>query len=177
MTDTDVNYARTHSAMDVAGHLLYLADNDTPSQQMIPMKLLKLVYIAHGWMLALHGRPLLWDHPEAWKYGPMIPALYESYARTFRGDPIIEIFRKSETLAVDEEAQSIVEQTWLRYGPQDPHTLSALCHQKGTPWADTWKDGEGAFEKIPNEEIKMYYGKLLRVGQKEQAEREQKKKC
>ena len=41
-----------------------------------PLQLAKLVYIAHGWWLAHSGQPLSPDEVQAWKYGPLIPALY-----------------------------------------------------------------------------------------------------
>ena len=39
------------------------------------MKLQKLVYIAHGWMLGLSGKPLVNQEPEAWERGPVFPQL------------------------------------------------------------------------------------------------------
>ena len=40
------------------------------------MTLLKFVYIAHGWTLALLDRPLITDLAEAWRYGPVVPSVY-----------------------------------------------------------------------------------------------------
>ena len=39
------------------------------------MKLQKLVYIAHGWTLALSAKPLVNQEPEAWDRGPVFPEL------------------------------------------------------------------------------------------------------
>ncbi len=36
------------------------------------LKLQKLVYMAHGWNLALLGKPLISENIEAWKWGPVI---------------------------------------------------------------------------------------------------------
>lgn len=42
------------------------------------LKLNTLVYLSHGWSLALNNRPLIDDVIEAWHLGPVIPTLYES---------------------------------------------------------------------------------------------------
>jgi uncharacterized phage-associated protein len=48
----------------VANEFLKLAEQD--GVKLSPMKLLKLVYFAHGWHLALKGEPLLNERVEAW---------------------------------------------------------------------------------------------------------------
>lgn len=41
-----------------------------------PLKLQKLVYIAHGWNLAVRNQPLVDNElPEAWEYGPVFASL------------------------------------------------------------------------------------------------------
>ena len=40
------------------------------------MKVLKLVYMAHGFNLAITDDPLINDRVEAWKFGPVIRPLY-----------------------------------------------------------------------------------------------------
>jgi len=55
----------------VADDILYLARQ--ANNPLTPMQVLKLAYIAHGWQLGLHGRPLINEPVEAWKYGPDLP--------------------------------------------------------------------------------------------------------
>ena len=57
------------SARAVANEFIRLAKADCKS--FTPSQLMKLAYIAHGWMLALYQRPLITDRIEAWKYGPV----------------------------------------------------------------------------------------------------------
>jgi uncharacterized phage-associated protein len=64
------------TAFTVADEILKIAKRK--GLHITPMQLLKLVYIAHGWSLAILGRDLFPDRIEAWKYGPVIPDLYRA---------------------------------------------------------------------------------------------------
>ena len=58
----------------IANEFLTLSFSD---QKLVsPMKLLKLVYLAHGWHLAIKGKPLIDEQIQAWDYGPVIQNLY-----------------------------------------------------------------------------------------------------
>ena len=61
-----------HSSIRIAVEFLELAKNQTHYKEITTMQLLKLVYIAHGWMLGLYDKPLISDEVEAWQYGPFI---------------------------------------------------------------------------------------------------------
>lgn len=77
-------------ALAVANYLLELAKEKGMKLQ--PLKLMKLVYIAHGYMLALCNRSALnprFDRVEAWKYGPVIPSVYHSF-KSYGHNPITE---------------------------------------------------------------------------------------
>ena len=68
--------AAMHDSNKIANEFLRLAKES--GQSLTPMQLLKLVFIAHGWMLGLYGEPLISDDVQAWKYGPVIPDLYQT---------------------------------------------------------------------------------------------------
>ena len=46
------------------------------SDEITQMQLHKLLYYAHGWYLAVVGKPLLNEMIGAWKHGPVVPSLY-----------------------------------------------------------------------------------------------------
>lgn len=124
-----------------------------------PMQLLKLVYIAHGWMLGLHGRPLIRDEVEAWQYGPVIPQLYNAIRR-FKSQPVEGPIRApSEQL--DNVENSIVEQVYNIYGRKSGPALSRLTHQKGSPWDAVYKHGQYG-TVIPNDLIEDHYAMLAK---------------
>ena len=76
------------SSKTVAHEFLRLARERSGSVK--PLQLMKLVYIAHGWILALYHRALVGDKIEAWTYGPVIPILYEEVRRC-RGRPVSRV--------------------------------------------------------------------------------------
>jgi uncharacterized phage-associated protein len=141
-----------HSSVNVAKQLLKLS-RDPVAADMTPMKLLKLVYIAHGWMLGLTGRALVSEDVEAWKYGPVIPELYREI-REFKKDPVTELPQASKNPNLDDLEKHIVRQVYDIYGDLDGLKLSTLTHSVGTPWHQIWK---GRREVIPNDLIASYY--------------------
>ena len=102
---------------------------------MSPMKLVKLVYMAHGWMLGIYGRPLIEDTVEAWQYGPVIPDLYEQVKR-FGEQPVIlrHLHQAEDPEDFDHTELSIMDQVHDIYGKYPAMTLSAMTHSRGTPW-------------------------------------------
>ena len=66
---------RTYDPIAVAN--FFIQKSIETGLEVTPMKLLKLVYIAHGWSLGLFGEPLIDEAVVAWTYGPVIPDLYK----------------------------------------------------------------------------------------------------
>ena len=77
-----------HSSIRIAVETLELAKNPH-YKEITTMQLLKLVYIAHGWMLGLYDLPLISDEV-AWLYGPVIPNLYKEI-KSYGGGPVESI--------------------------------------------------------------------------------------
>lgn len=144
------------SSVAVANRFIELAEaNGDP---LTPMQLLKLVYIAHGWMLGLTGRPLIRERVEAWQYGPVIPDLY-AHVRSYRGAPITSQIRTIFSDDLDNEEASIVEQVYKAYKRFTGMQLSRMTHAAGTPWALTYEPG--SFGKvIPVDLIEDHYRQL-----------------
>jgi uncharacterized phage-associated protein len=147
------------SARAVANEFIRLAKED--GRALTPLQLIKLVYIAHGWMLGLYQRPLIRNRIEAWQYGPVIPDLYhdlKKYGSDYVEEPLpILSYRTPQQL--DEEEADIIAQVYKIYGKKTGIQLSALTHQPGTPWDDTWTpDSRGA--SISNDLIAEHYRRL-----------------
>ena len=145
-----------HPSTQVANAFLDLAQEKNVS--LTPMQLIKLVYIAHGWMLALYDRPLISDEVQAWKFGPVIPELYRLVAR-FRADPVLGRLPEPEAPRFDEEESALIDDVFGKYGRRSGGVLSSLTHRPDTPWAQTWKPDSWA-APISNALIKEHHKDL-----------------
>ena len=148
----------SHSSLAVARYLL---DRGAEcGRQLTPMKIIKLVYMAHGWMLGLYGRPLISEDVEAWKYGPVIPALYREI-KSFRGNPVPpeQICPPEDETDFDELERSVMDQTMDVYGSHTAIRLSRMTHAPGTPWDTIYNEIRGELV-IPNDLIEEHYREL-----------------
>jgi uncharacterized phage-associated protein len=127
-----------------------------------PMKLIKLVYLAHGWNLGLSSKPLITDSVQAWKYGPVIRSLYREF-KEYGNSTITELATEDGNIPiVPENAPEILllNKIWESYSPLSATQLSSLTHEKDSPWYKTWHENDGKSELgaiIPNDLIGDYY--------------------
>ena len=156
-----------NSSVLVANRFLDLAKEKGGS--LTPMQLLKLVYIAHGWMLGLNGVPLIRDRVEAWQYGPVIPNLYQ-HIRKYKGEPVTKkinsLFEKGE---LDADEDDVISQVFDVYGEMPAMRLSRITHAKGTPWELTYEPGSFGIN-IPSDLIEDHYQKLAERSSERAAE-------
>lgn len=66
-----------YRAIDTAYYLLKVAGDK--QLEITNLKLQKLIYIANGYMLAIHDAPLINEAPQAWKYGPVIHSICQRH--------------------------------------------------------------------------------------------------
>lgn len=139
-------------------------------QDMTLMKLIKLVYIAHGWHLGIKGEPLLPEAVQAWQYGPVVPSIYQEFKR-YGSRKITQLELDLETFTYpcveDVELKKFLDKIWSVYGKMDALQLSALTHQPNTPWDNVWNKNQGKFIKsmpIPNDLIEQHYKQKANAG-------------
>ena len=142
-----------------------------------PMQIIKLAYIAHGWNLAVNDGPLFHDPVEAWRYGPVVPSLYQAFksygcepierpAYDERYEPLIRLkFMETRGLQpishpFNDAERDIMDVVLESYGHWNGPTLSALTHQAGTPWSETY-DAKCRNSLIDQTLIKKHFKALL----------------
>lgn len=160
------------NALSVANYFIELAQRD--GKEIRPLKLMKLVYIAYGYALALLGRSIInprFDKVEAWKFDPVIPSVYHSFKMYGNSDITQKtvMFRENvqgdivvETPELqDEEARVVCEIVWTKYGLKYTDSeLVTIMHGKGTPWGKVYE--EGMNNPIPELYTEAYYKELIR---------------
>ena len=147
-----------HPCTEVARNLLDRAEER--KMVLSPMKLIKLVYISHGWMLGLYGRPLIQENAEAWRYGPVIPELYFK-VKKFRSKPVRpdEVFDELKDETFDEYESSLMDEVLEIYGKRTAIQLSQLTHSPNSPWDLTY-NGDSRSLVISDQLIEDHYARL-----------------
>ena len=161
------------NALSMANYFIELAQKD--GHEIRPLRLMKLVYIAHGFMLAMLDRSVLnprFDRVEAWKYGPVIPSVYHSFkgygASPITGKTTVFIGEKTEGSRIvpkietpelsDPDARKVCEFVWRRYSRFNDVQLVNITHKDGTPWSLIYEEGKN--KEIPDLYTKVYFRKL-----------------
>ncbi len=121
------------------------------------MHLIKLVYLCHGWLLALDDRPLIFEQVEAWRYGPVVPSIYHAY-KFFGGSPI-DVDTSDRTGDFDDGQQQAIQFVDGTYGHLSAIQLSALTHRPGTPW-DVTRRLYGIGYPIENSLIRNHFKEI-----------------
>lgn len=146
-----------YDVLSVADALLRIAKKK--GQALTPMQLVKLTYIAHGWSLAIRNKDLFRNRIEAWKYGPVIPDLYQVTKHHGRNPMPLDLIGGDEDFPVQEDDKKFLEEIFDAYGHLDGIRLSYLTHQAGTPWTDAYVPGVNA--EITDANICEHYRALL----------------
>jgi len=140
----------------IANELLRLVGEQ--DKQLTNMQLQKLVFLAHGYCLAVLGRPLHFHNTHAWQWGPVIPKLYKALQR-YGSDFVTEPLQTNDAVNPDSEEAEIIQAVLDQYGHYTGGQLSALTHRPNTPWSQTW--AREKFAVIDNELIRRYYRRLI----------------
>lgn len=146
----------TVSAEAVANLFLLCAKQD--GQRLTNMQVQKLVYIAHGYSLALLEAPLIYNDVKAWQYGPVYPKLYKKLRKYGAGE-VSEPIPAADSIPIGSREAALVQEVWRGYRGKGGSVLSAMTHREGTPWSQIWKQTPHA--DIPDELIKAHYKSLI----------------
>ncbi len=158
-----------HSSLAIANEFLRRAHLER--RVITHMHLQKLVYLAHGWGLAVTGKPLIEDKFEAWDYGPVIRKLYDSL-RYYGSGPVQRLIRTGEDVSfgafngpdvlanISADESAIIDRVWDQYKSFEAFQLSALTHADNSPWQLTYANGVGKSRVLNDNLIWDYFADL-----------------
>ena len=147
------------NALAIANYFVKKANNE--GVELSPMKLLKLVYIAHGWHLAIKDQELIDETVEAWQYGPVVPSVYHEFKKykssqvTQPGYLFTEQAKIITPMVEDDATVQFLNKIWDVYKIYNGLQLSTLTHQPNTPWDIVYNKEKGSI--IRNQLIKDHY--------------------
>jgi len=125
-------------------------------------KLQKLLYITYGLYLAVKGKRLTNEHPQAWPYGPVFPTTRNRLLKVN-----LEDIKDEHDETITDEIKSCVKLVFKTYGIYNGSYLSQWSHQFGSPWDQTVRtDGFTWGDRIPDEYIQEYFQNLI-IGRNE----------
>ncbi|SRR6266536_701619 len=147
-----------YDARSVANEVLKLAQAD--GRTLTNMQLQKLVYIAHGYALAILHKPLIKQSVEAWRYGPVVADLYHALREYGSGKVTKPInILPAETLS--ETHCALLSEVVKAYGRFTGPQLSTMTHREGTPWRDVYDPNGWGNTVISDDLIERHYMNLL----------------
>ena len=123
-----------------------------------PLQVIKLTYLCHGWMLGLYNRPMSIQSVFAWRYGPVIPVVYDEVKR-FGRNPVRSPLRWRDE-GFDSLEDDLIQQVFDAYSEFSGIDLSMITHAEGTPWHQIWHR-EGKNAEIPNHIIEEHFVAIL----------------
>ena len=135
-----------YPSIAIANYFLDLAEAE--DHYLTPLKLQKLVFIAHGWHLALYEEPLISERVEAWRWGPVISPVYHEFKYygntpiTGRGTMIRRMSQNPRDIvedipkvdADDIKTREFLDKVWEVYGGYTGIQLANLTHTEKSPW-------------------------------------------
>jgi len=151
-----------HNALAIANKFAHKCSATIPQ-----MKLQKLVYIAHGWNLAVNKEPLIFDRIEAWDGGPVIRTIWNhirdkgyDIQNRFFSNPFNN--QAWDATLLDKEI-GIIDHVWTKYGSYSGSDLSNMTHQEGTPWSNAYF-GRGRNAVLLDNDIEQHFIELGMAG-------------
>lgn len=109
------------------------------------MSLEKLLYYAQAWSLAITNTPLFADEIQAWRNGPVVPAVYAQHKQQ---DRVCE-WRSGDAHNVAPTTAKLIGMIGAHYGHMKGYQLSKLTHDEAP-----WKDARGDLpEDAPSREL------------------------
>ena len=115
-------------------------------------KLQKLLYIAHGWHLAITGNPLLDEDLVAFSFGVVVVGVFR-HLIWYGLDPVDELIEIEEETVFNESQIWVLEKVWLNHGRYSNDDLRDLCKNPNASCLKYYNASPKNVVAIPDEVI------------------------
>ncbi len=139
------------NAKEIARIFAYLSQRDE-GKLIEKTRLNKLLYFAQGHALVELGRPLFQNKIDAWEHGPVVAVVYTKHKKIIDEAKALGI----SDIRVSPKEMELVLDVWEQYRSYKAKDLVDMTHQEGTPWKDTYVEGEKNVH-IPIDLIERYF--------------------
>ncbi|MDR3705344.1 MAG: DUF4065 domain-containing protein [Paludibacteraceae bacterium] len=134
------------------------------------MKLQKMLYFAQGYHLVMNKTPLIEADFQAWKYGPVVPAVYQA-CKIYGSSPIEDLyifelfaddkyFSERACKSIGKEAIETINFTWEALKGVSAIALSNWTHYDNSPWSQAIKSGTNSV--ISESSMNKYFETFLK---------------
>ncbi len=145
----------------------------TGAGALTPLHVLKLTYMSHGYTWGIVGHKLISDKVEAWKYGPVIPTVYEALYKY--GSRMVDTLHYCGTPVSSTDVKGRVKELGSRFSTKEKEVIDCvvdvyknwtsgqlitLMHKEGTPWSQHYVEGK-VNVVIPDSTTRAYYEELV----------------
>ncbi len=145
-----------YNVYEIANLILRLANNGYGSEPISNMKLQKLLYYEQGYHLACFDEPLFDEEIEAWKFGPVVPQIYEKY-KSHHDQPILP---EDGEVSISGQHYELFYNVFTYFNRFSAFGLMEKTHIED-PWRITSETGTGPSHVITKAMISEYFKKVL----------------
>jgi len=151
-----------YTATQVADYFILLASqkiiDENVSEGITPLKLQKLLYFGQAASLAVSGKKLFKENIEAWKYGPVIPSVYQKYKLKLN-QPITNPTGSYKHIT-DKDTRKLIQGVWELFEKYSAGQLVEISHRHA-PWKEAYEEGKNIV--IPCESLRDYYQNIFEL--------------
>jgi uncharacterized phage-associated protein len=138
-----------YSAKDIARYVIAIFNRKR--KPITNLKLQKILYYIQVAFMRKSGEPAFTDEIQAWRHGPVIPAVYYEYNQ-YVAEPI-DLTCNVDDLQIEAKDQETINEIIDQYENTPAWTLVDYTHRE-YPWNHCYQ--EGANNPISLEDIRVY---------------------
>lgn len=140
-------------AIDVANFFITVG-NYNVGNEMTNARINKLLYFAQGRHLADYNEPLFDEQIEAWKYGPIIKNVYDSF-KHYGKNIIVDPKGDFDIEKMNDDDFQFLSDVFTNYADYSTSALINKTHEKDGPWDKVYIQDKNMV--IPLNLIKSYF--------------------